>query len=64
MPLISSRSVAAQAAIFFGTFYGAMELENRIYRRAAVKKELKEALRDFKYYHEQDVTSRTISRAR
>ena len=52
--LVSSRNVAAQAAMFFGAFNGAMALENRIYRKTAVKKELKEALRDFKYDHEQN----------
>ena len=52
--LVSSRNVAAQAALFFGTFYGAMALENRIYRKTAVKKELKEVLRGFQYDHEQN----------
>lgn len=47
--MIASGNTVVQAAVFFGAFYGAMRLENRVYRKMAVKEELRNAFREFKY---------------
>ena len=52
--VVSSKNVLAQAAVFLGSFCGARVIESTIYRKTAIKKELREALRDFRYEHEQN----------